>query len=309
VTALVMSELRQRIRGRRWWLLLALWTLVLAGLVALVRASMKRALEFAPDPDVFVGATMFGSLALFVLALACLVLPSLTATAVNGERDRGTLAVLQATLYRPSEIIGAKFASAMITASAFLLATLPITLWSMSEGGIAVGRAAAVYLILFVFSVVLIALALMASAVIRKPSLSAVLAYGFVFALTVGSPILFGLALATAPRDVAEFGEPRVGWRWVVLAPDPFVVLADAAPRSSSNAANDPLEAIRGAARYTRDTEAGVPTESGTRDREPPPLWPTGLTIDLTLAGAATYVAVRQLRVPARRLRPGQRIA
>ncbi len=38
VRALIVSELRQRIRGKKWWILLILWTVLLTGLMPLVRA-------------------------------------------------------------------------------------------------------------------------------------------------------------------------------------------------------------------------------------------------------------------------------
>lgn len=309
--ALAASELRQRLRGRRWWLLLAGWTGVLYVLVAFVRSATRGALQHSPDPGLEVGAVMFGSLALLVLALACLVLPSLSATSINGERDRGTLAVLQVTLLRPWEIVAAKLASATITAAVFLAATLPIALWCWLEGGVGVGRAAAVYLILLVVSSVLIALALAASALVRKPALSAVLAYGLVFVLTIGSPILFGIALASAPRDDVPVPLPQSGWRWLLLAPDPFVVLADAAPASGGRRIEDPLSAIRQTVRLVRFGDATGSGRAGASPRldDLPALWPAGLAIELALSGLAVYASIRRLRIPARRLAPGERIA
>lgn len=312
MTALIMSELRQRIRGKRWWILLTIWFGILLGLVALIRGATKRALEFNPEPNLQLGAIMFGSLALLVLALACVILPSLTATSINGERDRGTLAVLQATLLRPWQIVAAKLIAAMVTTAAFILVTIPIALWCMAEGGVGIGRASAVYLALFAVSIVLIAAALAASAIVRRPALSAVLSYGFVFALTIGTLILFGVSMTTVEPDPQTF-QSDPGPRWVILSPNPFVVLADAAPRSEGRRIDDPLSGIRETIRQVRDPEPlyieGLLVRNPEAPPEPAPVWPTGLAIELLMAGFAFYVATVRLRVPARKLPAGERIA
>lgn len=326
--ALVVSELKQRIRGKRWWILLVVWTLVLGGLTWLVRNGARN--ELVWDPNLRVGPIMFGTLVLFVLGLACLVVPALSSTAINGERDRGTLAVLQSTLLSPRDIVLAKFLAAMVMALGYIAATIPLALWCFSEGGMDAGRALVVYLVLILISAVLVLIGLSASALVRRPALSAAAAYGMVFVLTVGTLIMYALSLAGAP----EVGfERQVGLRWAILAPNPFVVLADAAPRAGGRAFTDPLDGIRQAVRDTRrprpriDPATGLPIDPETGrpidplrdpnfqdpwsrpDRDPPPLWPTGFAINLGLALLAAYLAMRRLHIPARRLPPGERIA
>lgn len=312
--ALVMSELRQRMRGKRWWIVLGLWFLILLGLVTLIRAAILRSLEFNPDPTVEIGAIMFGTLALLVLALACLIVPTLTATSINGERDRGTLAILQATTLRPWQIVIAKFLAALITTGAFLVATLPIALWALAEGGVGVGKAAAVYLTLFGITFVLLAGGLGASSLVRRPALSALLSYAFVGFLTIGTLILLGISMATAEYDG---GRVDYGPRWLIIAPNPFVVLADAAPESGGEDLDDPLNSMRGAIRDVREPrvfpyEGDLCSGEGCTPPDPKeaaPVWPYGLGIQFAFAVFALYVATERLRVPAKRLPRGERIA
>lgn len=324
---LVMSELRQRLRGRRWWILLLLWFLVLAGLLLAVRNSAEAQYYLPPRfPDIPNGPTMFGGLTLLIVGLSCLIIPSLTSTSINGERDRGTLAVLQSTLYRPRDIVGAKFVAATIMAAAFLVTTIPLALWCYLEGGVALWRAVVVYLIMFLILALMVVIGLAASALVRKPSLSAAAAYGFVFFLTIGSPILFGLSLLNVP--LTENFDRQVGWRWVILAPDPVVVLADAAPRGQTRRqlqlVTDPLESIRTAVRearrpphavvyrHGRPVDAVTGKRIGPRGPKPskaPPLWPIGLTVDAIIGAGAAYLAIQRLRIPAHRLALGERVA
>ncbi len=289
----MVSELRQRLRGRRWWVVLGLWFLVLLGLLALARAAVSG------TESIEVGPFMFGSLALFVLSLACLVVPSLTSGAINGERQAGTMAVLQATLLRPWDIALAKLGAAVLTAAAFLAATLPLAVWCFAEGGVNAGAAAITYLLLLVTSTVLAALGLAASALVRRGALAAVAVYAVVFALTIGSPIVFGLSFIGAGDGSS------VGSRWVLLAPNPVVVLADAVPpltREREELGSDPLG---GLGFLLRELRSGSFDQPG----DPPPIWPVGLGFQVVLAALATTLAVDRLRVPARRLRPGERVA
>lgn len=321
--ALLASELRQRLRSRRWWILVALWTLALFLIMIPIRAGgqQSRTFFYGPEANTDLGPLMFGSLALLVLGLSCLVIPSLTAMAINGERDRGTLAVLQATLLRPHDIVLAKFLSGLVTASVFLAATLPIALWCYLEGSVSLVRLITVYLVLLVVAGVLIALALFASALVRRPALSAVLTYGLVGMLTIGTGILYGIAEVNADRP-NDFGRPDPGVRWLLLAPNPFVVLADAAPRSRIDL-DDPLAGIQEATRYLRNPEPEIVYEApppGGDPYAPPrliqpieseedPVWPYGLAIELVIAIGALAVAIRRLRVPVRKLAPGHRVA
>ncbi len=329
--ALLESELRQRLRSRKWWVLVTLWTAGLFLIMIPIRLGGQRNREFlyGERADYDLGPLMFGSLALLVLGLTCLVIPSLTAMAINGERDRGTLAVLQATLLRPRDIVFAKFLSGLITASVFLVATLPIALWCYLEGSVSFVRLAAVYLVLLVVAGVLIALALVASALVRRPALSAVLSYGLVALLTIGTGILYGIAEITTqePTITAPTEEPEPGLSWLWLAPNPFVVLADAAPRSRVDL-DDPLASIQEGIRYLRDPQPVVidyieqgrnnPRKNPNRPprfipppepERPPPVWPYGLAIELAIAAGAVYVTINRLRVPVRRLAPGHRVA
>lgn len=322
IRALVRSELRQRLRGKRWWVLLLIWTLVLFGLTWLSREGAKQTQEFVSSTAP-IGPTMFGALALFVLGLSCLVVPALTSTSINSERNNGTLAVLQSTMLRGRYIVLAKFLAALISATAFLLATIPLTLWSASEGGVEFGRVVVVYALLFLSVVLLICIGLACSATFRKPSASSVAAYAVVGLLTIGSPILYGFSMLSA--DEVGF-QREVSSRWLFLAPNPFVVLADAAPASKDRNFTDPLEGIRDAVRDSRrvpfpvDPQTGVPLDEfgqpedvfefiENQKQKAPPLWPAGMAIDVAIAGLAAALAIRKLRIPAHKLAIGERVA
>jgi hypothetical protein len=174
-----------------------------------------------------------------------------------------------------------------------------------------------------------------------------------VFALAVGTLIVFGLVTAVTaeqttvtyendctglPADSGcvdgtqsyETTQARTDRTWWLLAPNPFVVLADAAPQlpveqepQDPYAAPtvqardlDPLgqigRAVRDLRRDPRDdsTVGGGPFVSEPVEApRPAAVWPTGLAIDVLLGVGALVLTERRLRTPTRTLPRGQRVA
>lgn len=345
IRAVAGLEIRQRLRSGRWQILLGIWFLLLLGLTALVRANVDVVDEFG-GAERDRGPAMFGVLMLVVLGLSLLIVPSLTSASVNGDRDRGVLATLQVTRLSALEIGLGKFVAAWGAALVFLALTLPLVGWCMAEGGTPVGRVLVVLVVVALLLGVAAALGLALSALLARTTTSAVLAYLTVFALTSGTLLAFGLAAAatretvtrtysvpqidpttgatTYVEDSYETQEIRPDRVWWVLAPNPFVVLADAAPvapRAQAppglDVADDPLDplgSISAAVRDLRrppDYDDGPAYSLGESDEgdRGPLVWPAGLAIDLVLGGLALLVVVRRLRTPSRRLPRGQRVA
>lgn len=342
VRTVAQQELRLRIRAGRWRWLLGLWFAVVLGFAVLLRLGLAALTGAEDDPQA--GPPLFGGVMLFVLGLALLVVPSLTAQSVNGDRERGTLATLQVTLLTPADIALGKLAAAWGTALVFLGLTLPVVVWAMAEGGLPLVNVAVTLLIVALLLGVVCAVAEALSAVFARSITSALLAYLTVFALTVGTLIAFGLATALTtetaqqtyqvPRLDPETGreipgqyeeqtlstqQSRPDRVWPLLTPNPFVILADAAPRlpAPTDVSGrelprplDPLGELGDAVREARRAPFPPAAYVELPDRaDPGPLWPYGLVFDLLLAGGAVLVTVRRLRTPTRRLPRGVRVA
>jgi ABC-type transport system involved in multi-copper enzyme maturation permease subunit len=253
VLTVARLEFRLRIRAGRWRWMVAAWFAVLLAITGLVRASLTERNLSEAQVDAR-GAVLFGVVMIIVLALALLVSPALAAQSVNGDRERGTLATLQVTRLRASEIALGKLAASWGTALVFLAVTGPLALWCYLEGGLSVLRVLGVYLVMALLLGVVCAIALALSAVLARSTTSGVLAYLSVFALSVGTFIAFGLATvltqdhATATsqgcayddngnqvpgscqQQAYETSVPRTDRTWWLLSPNPFAVLADSAP-------------------------------------------------------------------------------
>jgi len=354
VVTVAKQEFRLRIRAGRWRWLLGAWFITLAAFTVLVRLALDSPGDTGLADRPF-GTPMYGSLMLLVLGMGMLVVPALTAQSVNGDRERGTLATLQVTRLSAAQIAVGKLAAAWGTSLVFLALTLPLVAWSVAEGGVPAGRLVVTMLVVALLLGVVCAVAQALSALLARSTTSAVLSYLVVFALTIGTLIVFGLAAALTTETVTRTVQqptyappsdpfnpptgPPLGYEdytytttqsrtdriWWLLAPNPFVVLADAAPALPERrdpvtglrqpSGFDPLGAIGRAVRMARagpQPDDVAPQGPLVVDQpEPPrrPVWPYGLAANVLLGGAALLITARRLRTPVRSLPRGLRVA
>lgn len=308
------------------------------------------------------GRLMFGLVIFLVLSLGALVAPALSATSINGDRRAGVLATLQVSLLSPAEIVIGRLLAAWFTALALLAASGPFIIWAFVEGGTPPSRLLVTVLLTAVTLLVVCAVGLGWSALTARTSSSVVLTYLTVAGLGLGLPLLFVLSLPLTQRDgqvryvnsiyVDPAGSPTESVDpsvvpnarlvcstetqtvrqvhtedvWWLLAPSPYVVVADASPRPAGDSravvAEDLLSSIRTGVREVRLGPEAVqgscdvnPGDYERReqqrraDRERAGLtWPFGLAVDLLLAAGSVVVAVRRLRAPAATLPRGVRV-
>ena len=274
---------------------------------------------------------MFGILMFFVLGVVLVISPALTAQSINGDRERGTLATLQITRLSPAQITLGKLAASWSVGLVALALTLPFVGWAMINGGLTAARVAGVLAITALLMGVVCAISQALSALLARSITSALLSYIVVFVLTAGTAIAFGLANAlvveqnAAPNEygyVDTVGHPERVW-WL-LAPNPFVVLADSAPQLPPRITihgdarvvvqpDDPLSGLGQAVRQLRSDHSydDYDYNGDYVYREPPvgaPVWPWGLGFDLALAAGSVWITIRRLHAPSRRIPRGVRI-
>jgi ABC-2 type transport system permease protein len=324
------QEFRIRLRTGRWrWLMLG-WVALLAVFTTLLEVSLSTGYGF-DNTDGRRGVPLFGLLMLFVLGMILVISPALTSQAINGDRERGTLATLQVTTLLPMEIALGKLAAGWGVGLAALALTLPFTGYAVIRGGVAAGRVVAVYTVMALLIGVVCAISLAMSALMARTITSTLLSYLIVAALTVGTAVSFALALPLLAESHSQrypdgtestYSAQRQDLVWWVLAPNPFVVVADAAPQvSPSNVVDgvqsnvddyDVLGAIGRSVRELRQAPSerassfSPPDPAGTADL---PVWPYGLAFDILLGVGAVAITARRLRTPTRKLPPATRIA
>lgn len=369
-------ELVQRVRTSRWPLVLGAWVVVI-GLVTFGAWSAVR------NSDVASGPSLYDVTTFFVLMLGMLIVPSLTATTVNGDREHGVLAMMQTTLVTSWEIVLGKLLASWLVSMCFLATALPFLAWAWVAGGIGFGRTLLSLLVLVVVLAVVAAVGLMFSTLTARPVASAVLTYLSLATLAFGTVIAFLLAAVisteevtvtvrgipdsywsaevTPPLDGPQPGVPSEGFipqpteadcttftrrdsvshterLWPLLALNPFVVVADAAPSRTSESSTfgggfTPMRWISDGSRDARHGAAGpgevvdeclemiASTEAEADDmqrlrdaaarerRDGNAVWPWGLGFLVALGVGSVVVAERRVRTPVRRLPSGTRIA
>jgi ABC-2 type transport system permease protein len=106
------------------------------------------------------------------------------------------LATLQTILLTPAEIAVGKLVAAWGSALVFLVASVPLVVWCLLEGGLSVGRAVVCLGVMAVLLGALAAVAQCLSALLSRSTTSAVLSYLVVFALSIGTLVAFGIGAA-----------------------------------------------------------------------------------------------------------------
>lgn len=339
VRTVMTLELRQRVRSTRWKIALIAW-FALVALISVLLPSVVGA-GFSDDG----GTWIFGLILLFVLGLGLLVSPTLASTSINGDRNAGTLAIIQVTMLGPAEIAVGKLLASWAAALAFLVISLPFLVWAAVIGSVPAGGFLLVIVVLALLLGVVCGIGLGMSSLTTRTAGSSVLTYVAVASLTVISLILFLLSLpAVTSRDqvdvlmVPNNNNGVCEWvtsdrsvvhterTWWLLAINPFVVLADAAPapRDEDRWSTGPLTAIQEGVRLARagDTQSYDECWSGNYppgfdpygddrdgDVDSSPIWPWGLAANLALGAGGLWLAIRRLSVPYKTLSQGTRVA
>jgi len=148
-----------------------------------------------------VGRTIFSTLIFTELALVIFMAPALTAGAVSGERERQTLDLLLCTPVSATSIILGKLASSLMFILLILFVSIPLFSVVFLFGGVAPGLVVSVFVILVVTAIVIGAIGLFASTIIKRSTGATVLAFALTFAYMV-APVAAGVFIP------AVFGHP-----------------------------------------------------------------------------------------------------
>lgn len=207
VRTVAALELRQRVRSTRWIVALVVWFLVVGAVTALTTGALGALTGHDTSP-LHRGPLLFFVVTFLVLGLGLLVTPTLSSTAVNGDRAAGTLATVQVTLLTPAEIATGKLLGAFAAATAFLVASLPFYGLAMVMGGTRVITLVSVVIVTAVILASVCGMGIGFSALTARTAGSTVLTFLGVSALAVFTLVFFGLTL---PANTSE-EEVRV-WR------------------------------------------------------------------------------------------------
>ncbi|MCO1338006.1 hypothetical protein BJH93_03725 [Kocuria polaris] len=228
VGTVVELELKQRLRSKSWYIMLAVWFAVIALVTGLAAYTASPSVDGGMGGE-GTGQLMFELVAGFVLLFGLLVVPALSANSITGDRSGGTLAVLQNTLLTPGQILWGKWLAAWIAALAFLVVTLPMIAWAMSYGDVYLPAVPIILLMIAIELGVACAIGVGISARATRPLFAVVSTYLVVALLTIGTLIAFGLSLRFTEEQVVDYEtvNPKDPWSQVEHDPETGMLLGE----------------------------------------------------------------------------------
>jgi ABC-type transport system involved in multi-copper enzyme maturation permease subunit len=199
VATIMVKELRSRMRGRRAFVVLTIYLALLAlityGAYLIVAPTAQAGFGgFGNQANAsgVIGQTIFSLLSIFQLILVCFIAPGFTAGQISLEREKQTLDLLVSTPMRPGAIVIGKLAAALAFVVLMIVAAVPITAIVLMYGGASFDDIVRQQLVLLSTAIVLGAIGLFFSALLKRTQAATVLTYITMLGLTVGTVMLFG---------------------------------------------------------------------------------------------------------------------
>jgi ABC-2 type transport system permease protein len=186
-----VKELRSRMRGRRAFVVLTIYLLLLSGFLSLIYLAFASASQgpYGPTPQ-DAGKTLFGLVVAVQLFLALFIGPALTAGAITGEKERQTYDLLLTTLIPARALLGGKLLSGLSYLFLLIFAAVPLQSIAFLLGGVSLAELVVSQLLIAVGSVTFAVIGLFFSARVRSTLVATVATYTTVLAALGVVPIL-----------------------------------------------------------------------------------------------------------------------
>jgi ABC-2 type transport system permease protein len=186
-----VKELRSRMRGRRAFVVLTVY-LLLMGLFITVLYGLYRSASrqiYGPDPAQ-AGKVVYGAVLGIQVILVVFLGPAFTAAAISGEKERQTYDLLRTTLLPPRALVGGKLVSALSYVLLLILAALPLQSIAFLLGGVSLVELVVSVLLVLVSAVTYALIGLYFSSLMRSTLAASVLTFASSLFLTLGIPAI-----------------------------------------------------------------------------------------------------------------------
>ena len=192
IAAVGVKELRGRMRGRRAFVILTLYLLLLGGfawmyeLILAAQAGVGTG-GSAAFASALIGQEIFGGLLMLITLLVVFLAPSFTAGAISLEREKQTLDMLVTTPISSLAIVIGKLLSALTYVFILIAASVPVTAIVFVFGGVAPDDVIRGYVVLVATALGLGTFGLFCSTIVKRTQAATVVTMFGVLALTLGS--------------------------------------------------------------------------------------------------------------------------
>ena len=236
LSAVGVKELRGRMRGRRAFVVLTLYLVLLAGFAWMYELILEQeyntgARGTAAFASAAIGQELFAGLMMVVTLLVVLLAPAFTAGAISLEREKQTLDLLVTTPISSLSIVIGKLFSALTYVFILIGASVPLTAVVFVFGGVAPDDVIRGYIVLVATAIGLGSFGLLCSSIVKRTQAATVVTTFGVMAMTLGSIFILAFwGAMTQPR----FGQTSSGFGPIKGRPpqaiaylNPFIAQAD----------------------------------------------------------------------------------
>jgi ABC-type transport system involved in multi-copper enzyme maturation permease subunit len=211
LTAIGVKELRGRMRGRRAFVILTVYLMLLAAfawMMELILVEEKsRGAGSAAFASAEIGAGVFTGLVMLQTLLVVVLAPAFTAGAISLEREKQTLDLLATTPISSVSIVVAKLFSALTYLFILIFASIPLTAMVFVFGGVAPDDVVKAYLVLITTAIGLGSVGLFFSALLKRTQAATVASYFTALVFTLGT-----LFIVTFWNSMTNGGLPNQGF-------------------------------------------------------------------------------------------------
>lgn len=235
VAAIGVKELRGRMRGRRAFIILTIYLLLLGGFALMVERIMEASFlspfsGASATAGPAIGQGVFAALLMLMTLQVVFLAPSSTAGAISLEREKQTLELLVTTPITSLAIVVGKLLSALVYVFLLIAASIPLMAVVFVFGGVAPEDVVRGYIVLVVTALGLGSFGLLCSSLVKRTTASTAITIFGVLAITIGTVFLLIFWQAMGSFDANGNRRPGpLGIRtpaplaWV----NPFIAQAD----------------------------------------------------------------------------------
>jgi ABC-type transport system involved in multi-copper enzyme maturation permease subunit len=186
-----VKELRGRMRGRRAFVVLTTYLLLMSGFITMVYFLYALA---ADNPSGVngrqAGKVVFTAVLAVETFLVVFIGPAFTMAAISGERDRQTYDLLRTTLLSANSLVFGKLLSALSYVFLLLITAIPLQSIAFLLGGISLIEVVLSQILLFISAVTFALIGLFFSSLMRTTLASSVITFSITLLLVAGPPVV-----------------------------------------------------------------------------------------------------------------------
>jgi ABC-type transport system involved in multi-copper enzyme maturation permease subunit len=195
IAAVGVKELRGRMRGRRAFVALTIYLVIVAGFAWMIEGIAERTVTSGFNTSVSasadIGRALFSGLIMLLTLIVLVLAPASTAGAISLEREKQTLDLLTTTPIWSLAIILGKLLSALSWVFLLLLASIPVTALVFTFGGVGPEDLVRAYVVLVATAIAFGSMGLFVSAVVKRTQAATVINLVMTIVLTAGATFVF----------------------------------------------------------------------------------------------------------------------